>query len=118
MTFKKNMILALALSVSLAAGWASAAEKTCGADRHVAKGIQCEMCHGPDKANPKEPDIKVCTQCHPTAALVEKTKNVKPQNPHTSPHYRDQLDCVNCHVMHGESENFCDQCHQFKFKVP
>ena len=44
--------------------------------------------------------------------------DVKPTNPHVSPHYQDQLDCTNCHYMHGETENFCDQCHQFGFKVP
>ena len=27
-------------------------------------------------------------------------------------------DCVNCHVQHGETVNFCDQCHTFGFKVP
>ena len=50
--------------------------------------------------------------------LVAKTKNVKPQNPHVSPHYQDQLECTNCHHMHEESENFCGQCYDFKFKVP
>lgn len=88
------------------------------ADAHAKAGVACEVCHGPDKANPKEPDIKICTQCHPTSALVEKTKAVKPQNPHTSPHYQTELDCVNCHHGHEASENFCDQCHTFGFKVP
>lgn len=118
MMFKASTLAAVVISAFVAVGSAAAADKHFGADRHVAKGIACEMCHGPDKANPKEPDIKVCTQCHATQALVEKTKNVKPHNPHTSPHYQDQLDCINCHVMHGETENFCDQCHQFGFKVP
>ena len=84
----------------------------------AAMGLTCEACHGPDKANPATPDIKTCTQCHNTKDLVEKTKDVKPTNPHVSPHYQDQLDCTNCHYMHGETENFCDQCHQFGFKVP
>ena len=61
---------------------------------------------------------KKCTQCHATVTLVAKTKNVKPQNPHVSPHYQDQLECTNCHHMHEESENFCGQCYDFKFKVP
>ena len=59
-----------------------------------------------------------CTGCHQIEALVEKTKNVKPTNPHVSPHYGNTLECVNCHMMHGESTNFCDQCHQFNFKMP
>ena len=102
----------------LAAGAASAADQKFGADRHVAMGLTCEVCHGPDKNNLKTPDINTCTQCHNTKDLVEKTKNVKPTNPHVSPHYQDQLECTNCHLMHSETENFCDQCHQFGFKVP
>ena len=71
-----------------------------------------------DKANPQEPTIETCSGCHNIKQLVEKTKDVKPQNPHMSPHYQDQLDCINCHIMHGPTENFCDQCHSFGFKVP
>ena len=111
------LLAALALT-ALLSGTASAAAPKVGADRHVAMGLQCETCHGPDKANPQEPTLQTCTQCHNVKALVEKTKNVKPANPHVSPHYQDQLDCINCHVMHGKTENFCDQCHKFGFKVP
>ena len=115
---KLSTLAALMMTALLAAGSASAADQKFGADRHVAMGLTCETCHGPDKANPATPGIKTCTQCHDTKALVEKTKDVKPQNPHMSPHYQDQLECTNCHFMHGETENFCDQCHQFGFKVP
>ena len=107
----------LGVAFLLAGTAASAADF--GADRHMAKGLTCEMCHG--KGNPAEldpPDIKKCTQCHPTSMLSAKTKNVKPHNPHVSPHYQDQLECTNCHRMHEASENFCAQCHDFKFKVP
>ena len=76
------------------------------------------VCHGPDKANPQEPTTATCTACHNVKALVAKTKNVKPVNPHVSPHYQDSLDCTNCHLGHQPSENFCNQCHQFDFKVP
>lgn len=82
------------MSALLAAGTAAAADGKFGADRHAAMGLTCEACHGPDKANPATPDIKTCTQCHNTKDLVEKTKGVKPTNPHVSPHYQDQLDCV------------------------
>jgi cytochrome c553 len=112
---------AIFMSAALAAGSAFAADAGAQkflADRHVAKGVQCASCHGPDAKNPKEPTIDTCTQCHPTKALVEKTKNVKPTNPHTSPHYQDQLECTNCHHGHEAPEVFCDQCHQFGFKVP
>ena len=88
------------------------------ADRHVAKGLSCQMCHGPDDKNPQTPTIDTCTACHPKDALAEKTAKVKPANPHVSPHYGKDLECTNCHLGHMQSENFCDQCHQFGFKVP
>lgn len=88
------------------------------ADTHVSKGVQCTVCHGPDAKNPQEPTTQTCTTCHNVKGLVAKTKGVKPTNPHVSPHYQDQLDCTNCHLGHQPSENFCNQCHQFAFKVP
>ena len=110
-------ILASSLFLGLmAANSVSAADF--GADRHVARGLKCETCHGNDMKNPQEPTTATCTGCHNVDQLVEKTKNVKPTNPHTSPHYGKELDCTNCHLMHMESENFCNQCHQFDFKMP
>ncbi len=88
------------------------------ADQHVLLGMKCESCHGPDMKNPQEPATEVCTGCHNTESLVEKTKGIKPANPHVSPHYGKELDCANCHFMHQQSEDFCGQCHEFNFKVP
>lgn len=86
------------------------------ADRHKAKGIPCASCHGEGK-EPGIPTIDNCTTCHAVDALVEKTKGVNPKNPHVSPHYQNKLDCVNCHLGHEEPVNFCNQCHNFDFKV-
>lgn len=115
---KTPLYLTVLLSTMLGLSVAQAADQKFGADRHTAMGIPCTSCHGSDQANPQEPTIETCTQCHDKKALVEKTKNVKPTNPHVSPHYQDNLECLNCHMMHSETENFCDQCHQFGFKVP
>lgn len=60
------------------------------ADRHGQIGIKCEQCHGTDAKKPEMPSIDTCVKCHPTNALVDMTKNVKPKNPHTSPHYTPQ----------------------------
>lgn len=87
------------------------------ADRHSAKGVSCQSCHGPDLKNPEMPTIDTCTACHKTDALVKKTEKVKPTNPHVSPHYGQTLECTNCHMGHMASENFCNQCHEFDFKV-
>lgn len=77
-------LTALCLAAALAfAGTASAGEKL--AEQHIAKGLQCQTCHGPDMKNPQMPEMATCTGCH---------------------------------LMHQESENYCNQCHEFNFKVP
>lgn len=43
----------LLLGSSLILSSAQAADQKFGADRHQALGLTCEVCHGPDKANPK-----------------------------------------------------------------
>ena len=85
-----------------------------GADKHVAKGVACQTCHGTDLKNPNLPTEETCTQCHPKAALIEKTKDLPGANPHNAPH---NGDCVNCHLMHEPPEDYCAQCHKFYFKV-
>lgn len=94
---------------------ASAAEgPQMGADKHVAKGVACQTCHGQDLKNPEFPTEATCTQCHPKAQLIEKTKNLPGANPHNAPH---NGDCINCHLMHEQPEDYCAQCHKFNFKV-
>lgn len=109
-----RLIPTLLAVATLALGTASYAAGV--ADIHAKLGLNCESCHGPDKKG--EVTTATCTNCHAVDALVEKTKNVKPTNPHVSPHYGKDLDCTNCHMGHAESENFCNQCHQFDYKVP
>lgn len=114
MLTSKKFLLFFALMALVAANGVSAADKF-GADRHVARGVQCEMCHGPDKANPEYPDENTCMKCHPKAAVAEKTKKLNP-NPHAAPH---NGDCTLCHLQHEPAVNYCDQCHKFEFpKVP
>ena len=112
----KTALVAVACALMGAAFSASAADAFL-ADRHKAMGLNCQMCHGPDEKNPQTPTIDTCTACHPKDALAEKTAKVKPANPHVSPHYGKDLECTNCHMGHMEPENFCNQCHQFDFKV-
>ncbi len=91
-----------------------AQEAKFGADRHVQRGIQCTVCHGPDMKNPVYPEEATCVQCHDKAALAEKTKGLKGANPHAAPH---NGDCILCHMQHEAPVNYCNQCHQFDFKV-
>ena len=64
----------VALSAVLLCAVTTSGYAATGAERHVAKGVKCEICHGPDKANPQLPTIDNCKTCHDIKALVEKTK--------------------------------------------
>ena len=113
---KKLLVIVASASLLLVAQGAFAQAKF-GADRHIAKGLQCESCHGPGKKI-EEPGLEQCAKCHEPKALAEKTKNAKPRNPHNSPHYNLTLECNFCHLQHEKPVNFCAQCHSFEFRVP
>lgn len=88
-----------------------------GSHIHKLAGVTCEKCH--DKAKDQDAvEMTQCIACHNQAKLVEKTAKVKPENPHTSPHYGANLDCNLCHHQHGKSENYCNQCHNYSFTTP
>ncbi len=84
---------------------------------HALSGVSCEKCHGKTK-KPEEVPMSQCVTCHNPDKLVEKTAKVKPENPHTSPHYGNSLDCNLCHHQHRKSEDYCAQCHKFNYVVP
>jgi hypothetical protein len=84
---------------------------------HQLSGVTCAGCH----SNPKKPEpveATKCLQCHPADAVSVATEQVKPTNPHNSPHYGKTSDCNICHHEHERSENYCKQCHKFEFTVP
>ena len=109
---KAALLLALACAFALNA---QAADYT--QNRHVKMGVSCEMCHGEKNAVPN-PGIDQCKACHNPKEVAEKTKEVKPTNPHVSPHYGNELDCALCHLQHSPTEDYCAECHQFGFKAP
>jgi len=82
---------------------------------HQLSGINCEKCHG-DLKKPGHVPFDICTGCHDMAELGAATVQVKPANPHESPHYGEYSDCNLCHHQHRKSENNCLQCHSFNFK--
>jgi hypothetical protein len=84
---------------------------------HQLSGVTCAKCHKSIR-KPEPVAMKQCVTCHDPDKLMEKTAQVKPSNPHTSPHYGTTLDCNVCHHQHAKSENFCLQCHKFDFVVP
>jgi len=91
--------------------------KLTGSHFHMLSGIGCDDCHGNNEIK-NSVEYDKCINCHDVDKLVEKTKNLKPENPHTSPHYGKNLDCNLCHHQHSKSENYCNQCHNFNFIVP
>jgi hypothetical protein len=93
------------------------AGKLPAAHAHALAGEGCASCHGAT-GKPAAVATERCLSCHALDKLVARTAQVKPKNPHTSPHYGKELDCDNCHVQHGRSVNFCNDCHEYAFRVP
>ena len=111
----KLMSLALLMAAGAFLNHPCFATETHGADRHVARGVSCQSCHGSNLKEPEIPQAETCIKCHDKKKLAEKTSKLKPTNPHTAPH---NDDCTLCHVQHSQSVDYCAQCHQFGFKVP
>jgi hypothetical protein len=84
-------------------------------DKHISFGVQCDGCHKESPPQNKVPTA-VCQGCHDGyKALAERTRKVEP-NPHMS--HEGELECETCHHSHKPSEDHCDSCHNFGFKVP
>ena len=53
--------------------------------------------------------------CHDEGKIIDATKDyggAERYNPHDPRHGR--LECMRCHVMHGQSKQMCNQCHKLK----
>jgi hypothetical protein len=98
-------------ALMMAAGPAAAAEYL--ADRHAARGIDCEDCHRegapfrPAKSAP-------CEGCHGDNDAVAKLTAKSRPNPHFT-HLGD-VACLECHRAHQPSRLVCDDCHRFAIK--
>lgn len=93
------------------------------ADRHVARGQQCVVCHGQNAPSANLPldgnKHQPCVQCHGFYDVVaKKTVPADPEemNPHSQ--HDGNLPCTECHQGHRASVNYCAQCHFYTFKVP
>lgn len=76
--------------------------------------LDCAACHGQASPASRAPTSS-CINCHgDNAAVATKTANVKP-NPHAS--HEGDLRCTKCHRVHSESVIYCNECHQFSFKL-
>lgn len=85
---------------------------------HRLAGVGCADCHGARRA-PEPVEAARCLGCHgPASALVAATAKVQPENPHDSPHWGPQMECLACHRQHSRTVNWCAHCHGFAFRVP
>lgn len=102
-----SLLVVLAALFTMSSTFSAEAPKF-GADRHVAHGMACASCHGPDGKSPEYPDQETCLKCHQKDALIEKTKAIGPVNPHKAPH---NGECTLCHLQHEAPVNYCAECH-------
>lgn len=85
---------------------------------HLLSGVTCQTCHG-DTQTPGPMTTEQCLGCHgPLEELAARTADVRPTNPHSTPHGPTFAQCDLCHLVHKQSENFCAQCHDFNYVVP
>ena len=84
---------------------------------HQLAGVGCAQCHV-DVKDAQQPPAADCMKCHDAEKVAAATDAVKPHNPHDSPHYGRKSDCNLCHHQHEKSENYCSQCHSFKYTTP
>ncbi|MBL7250531.1 cytochrome c3 family protein [Alloalcanivorax marinus] len=107
-----RLVLLVAL-VGFAAGAAAQLDQ-----HHALNDVPCQACHGAAEP-PTAVATEQCLGCHgPLEDLGALTEKVSPTNPHSTPHGATFAECDLCHRVHGPSENFCAQCHDFKFTVP
>ncbi len=109
---------ALAMAALISCATVHAAENHYLADRHIARGMQCNSCHEADgKTLRAAGDLDVCASCHGDyTKMIEKTEGRYTVNPHAQ--HEGALPCSECHKGHKPGVNYCGQCHNFVYKVP
>lgn len=85
-------------------------------DKHIKDfGLKCESCHSENP--PSKGSQDACIGCHGDLAEVGKgTELTDLPNPHIN--HNEDLYCDDCHKGHKEPTNFCNQCHEFEFRIP
>ena len=109
----KLLLKVALLLISFAAFAQQPATRPLLADTHKAAGLDCLQCHKEKPGTPVE--TATCKSCHTDIEKGEKAKSGLP-NPHDA--HMPFPDCAQCHHIHKTSENQCDNCHSFGFKIP
>ena len=109
---KTKISLMLAAALWFATSVSSAAPL---AQRHVERGVKCEMCHATQP--PKTVKQDQCLKCHSSYEALAKRTDKKDINPHDS--HIESPECTQCHSGHGKPRLLCDECHEFSdMRVP
>lgn len=119
---KKQMLAAMAAAVLGAFALNAWAAPAVPMGAHHAK-MKCETCHTKNNAVKGNvfvpPSDKTCEGCHGSyASLAKKTAGGSEPNPHYSAHYGESLSCSACHRQHEKPQSYCNNCHDFKHKMP
>ncbi|MEG1833780.1 MAG: cytochrome c3 family protein [Burkholderiaceae bacterium] len=87
------------------------------AHTHALASVKCAACHGQEK--PRKgvaPTPEACAVCHANSEQLANRINLTNAKVHGS--HMGDLACDLCHKAHAASENFCFQCHDWKYVVP
>lgn len=103
-------LAAAAVSLSVAA-----ADQPMMAERHGQRGVTCQSCHEGGKPGPVS--MTKCLTCHggkyETLAKRTDKGDINPHDTHLG-----EAECAQCHSGHKRPQLVCDQCHEFKMRVP
>lgn len=120
---KTHPLFALAgIALALTMGTAAAADYKVQ-KHHEAVIKDCTMCHTKENAIAGNvfvvPSDKTCIACHGGYdTLAAKTNKLAEPNPHKSHHYGQNISCTACHKEHSKPTVYCNECHEFKYKMP
>ncbi len=100
---------------------------------HAEEGLTCHECHDESLGAKAQEGFKYvtgdyeeplpqldfsredCLECHTDfEEVMVSTDHGGGENPHDSPHWED-MECTMCHSMHGQSQVYCTQCHDFEW---
>lgn len=119
-----RLLLSLLAAASLAAGaFSTTAAAGVPSVKPYHESIKdCAACHTQENAVAGNafviPNDETCQGCHGSYAdLAKQTAKLPEPNPHASHHYGEGIACTACHKEHEPSKVYCNECHEFSYKI-